>query len=241
MFGQNPIRKADTNPDHLFVQSMFYTIQGEGPFSGRPALFIRMAGCNLACHFCDTEFESGMSTPLTLGEVVTQVQQFPLEQRRLVVLTGGEPMRQEIGPLCSALLNSCGVQVIQIETAGTLMPARLLEMLPHPNIKFVCSPKTPKLHPDVPRFVSAWKYVIRASAVSPVDGLPMLGTSLSTKDQPVCVARPPRHVRDHGVYLSPCDEYDPAINALNQKAAVDSCLKHGYTLNLQIHKIVGVE
>jgi hypothetical protein len=63
MFGTNQIvgqkyfKDAPTNS--LFVTSMFFTLQGEGPFNGMPALFIRLTKCNLACSFCDTFFDDG--------------------------------------------------------------------------------------------------------------------------------------------------------------------------------------
>ena len=66
MFGKNPIRKAIfDNADFYEVQEIFLTIQGEGPYAGTPAIFIRLGGCNLACNFCDTEFESFEKMHLT--------------------------------------------------------------------------------------------------------------------------------------------------------------------------------
>ena len=70
MFGTNPKRPPLKNHDGLSldVVEIFPTIQGEGPFSGMPAIFIRLGGCNLACDFCDTEFEK--FEPIALEEVV---------------------------------------------------------------------------------------------------------------------------------------------------------------------------
>lgn len=63
MFGKNEIVGAkyfkDANSDEMFVTSMFMTLQGEGPYRGMPAFFIRLAKCNLACSFCDTFFDDG--------------------------------------------------------------------------------------------------------------------------------------------------------------------------------------
>jgi organic radical activating enzyme len=63
MFGKNEIVGQryfkDAAKDQLYVTSMFMTLQGEGPFRGEPAFFIRLAKCNLACSFCDTYFDSG--------------------------------------------------------------------------------------------------------------------------------------------------------------------------------------
>ena len=49
MFGKNEIAKARSVEDGYLVHSMFHTLQGEGPFAGHPALFVRFAGCNLRC------------------------------------------------------------------------------------------------------------------------------------------------------------------------------------------------
>lgn len=63
MFGKNEIvgKKffREARPDQMFVTSMFMTLQGEGPYRGQPAFFIRLAKCNLACSFCDTFFDDG--------------------------------------------------------------------------------------------------------------------------------------------------------------------------------------
>lgn len=58
MFGNNPIRKQVLRDDGaLYISGIFATIQGEGPLTGTPAIFIRLSGCNLQCGFCDTDFE----------------------------------------------------------------------------------------------------------------------------------------------------------------------------------------
>ena len=71
MFGTNTIigkKFFDKAPkESLYVTSMFFTLQGEGPYAGLPALFIRLAKCNLACSFCDTFFDDG--TWMTYDEI----------------------------------------------------------------------------------------------------------------------------------------------------------------------------
>ncbi len=126
MRGKNPIRGPEKGDGStLLVQHIFPTLQGEGPYAGVPAVFIRLGGCNLACAFCDTEFESFRE--IRLGEIVERVLSFSSDERgqeaergpfKLIVLTGGEPLRQPIGPLCAALIEA-GFTV-QIETNGTL-------------------------------------------------------------------------------------------------------------------------
>lgn len=239
MFGQNPIRSAVNTPEHLAVEDIFYTIQGEGPFSGAPCLFIRLAGCNLACHFCDTQFEKQAERPEPLSEVMSRVLAFPEKQRRLVILTGGEPLRQNPMALIEALSNA-GTRTIQIETAGTLWPTN--ELLPYIKMRrvvLVCSPKTPKVHPMIASMCDHWKYVVTAGEVDPDDGLPNRGTQVANKNKVQKLYRV-NNDRANQIWISPCDVYDAAKNQANVNAARDICLRHGYRLSLQVHKIIGV-
>lgn len=247
MFGKNPIRSAESDPLRLAITSIFYTLQGEGPFSGEPALFIRLAGCNLACTFCDTEFEAGVGHMLDMGEIGEMLLRFSRQQRRLVVITGGEPLRQAgIVRLCQGLYD-LGTEHIQIETAGTLWVDGLEEWANDVDMRMtiVCSPKTPRVDPAIQTFCHHWKYIVKESdARDAEDGLPVSGTQRATIGKPSRLARPrPRtigEIRDK-VWLSPCDEYDTVRNHRNMILARDLCLRFGYRLSLQVHKIVGVE
>ncbi len=71
------------------ISEIFYSLQGEGYRAGHPSIFIRLAACNLACDFCDTEFNSGK--PMTDAELLETIKNFPA---RWIVWTGGEPLLQ---------------------------------------------------------------------------------------------------------------------------------------------------
>jgi len=234
-----PIEKSEPHPEGLLdVHSVFYTVQGEGPFAGRPAVFIRLAGCNLQCPLCDTDYTSGrrlLSKFQLIIEVLQQLRgpyQTNHPDRDLIVITGGEPLRQRLGDFIGTALANF---VVQIETNGTLYDPSLSTLYDHPKLHFVCSPKTPKVAPEIVRRVDAWKYVISAGQVE-ADGLPSVTLNGCRPFRPL-----PLHQYHDKVYVQPCDEQDPVKNAANTKAAVDSCLRFGYTLCLQLHKIVGLE
>lgn len=102
------------------VIEIFASIQGEGAFIGKPAVFVRLAGCNLRCEWCDTkgswdetrsEFEK-----LSVEQIVTKIMEAG-NNRKLIVLTGGEPTIYDLTPLIKSL-RDCGFYVA-IETNGT--------------------------------------------------------------------------------------------------------------------------
>jgi len=229
MFGKNKKEKSITSRDgrDLEVNSMFHTIQGEGPFAGERAFFIRLAGCNLACSWCDTEFEKRTLTPT--GQILAEAE-LSTAPKGLIVITGGEPLRQNITPLCILLL-ARGYRV-QIETAGTLWPP----MLPveHDNLTIVCCPKTPKVHHEIERHCNHWKYVIQAGEQDPETLLPK-SCPTGAKGKPFV----PKHA--HRIYVMPCDEKHPTINQANIQAMVKAALTHGYRAGLQLHKYMEVE
>ncbi|MDE5555170.1 MAG: 7-carboxy-7-deazaguanine synthase QueE [Muribaculaceae bacterium] len=94
------------------VNEIFYSLQGEGFFTGTPAVFLRFCGCNRRCPFCDTDFADG--TEMTADEIISAVTAF---QSRHIVITGGEPTLQLDCDLVRALKASRFF--IQIETNGS--------------------------------------------------------------------------------------------------------------------------
>jgi organic radical activating enzyme len=100
----------------LQLAEIFYSIQGEGAFTGTPAVFVRLAGCNLACDFCDTDYS--LKFFASVDEVVERVAELGGDCP-MVILTGGEPLAQrETMPLIEAL-RSAGKRV-HIESNGTM-------------------------------------------------------------------------------------------------------------------------
>jgi len=235
---QVPEKRVTSDGSALAVNSIFYTIQGEGPFAGSPSVFVRLAGCNLQCPMCDTEYTN--RTTLTPQQIITDIG-LALDADRnseasrkvdLVVITGGEPFRQTIGPLVFELVNR-GFRV-QIESNGTYFEPDFPYL--HPNVTVVISPKAGSIHPKLWNRVRHLKYVATADSIMD-DGLPRHALEHPNGGQ---LPRPPQDW-EGTVYLQPVDEKDIFKDAANLQAVVKSCMRHGYRLCLQIHKLIGVD
>ncbi len=100
----------------LRLNEIFYSIQGEGTWTGTPAVFVRMAGCNLACDFCDTDYSVRFfaSVPDVVERVRAEGGDCPM-----VVLTGGEPLAQHESIALIDALRADGRRV-HIESNGTI-------------------------------------------------------------------------------------------------------------------------
>lgn len=228
----------------LEVVRIFRTIQGEGPYAGTPAIFVRLAGCNLRCSFCDTDYTSNRkwySVQALLDAVSLSKRDAPIN---LVVLTGGEPFRQNIWPFLEAYHRQSDRHESQIETNGVSWIDPPIGGVVDPLTEIVCSPKTPKLHKDLMAYDPAYKYILRAGEIDPEDGLPTVGLGgqgLSSKE--VRPGRPPKANDEYRprVYVQPLDEGDEFKNTKNTEACVEVCLKFGYQMSLQQHKLLGLE
>ncbi len=118
------------------LAEIFYSVQGEGAWTGTPAVFVRLAGCNLACSFCDTDY--ALRFIALVPDIVTRVRAAGGDCP-MVILTGGEPLAQTETPELIAALRADGRRV-HIETNGTIdVP------LP-PGVWLTVSPKE-RLHP----------------------------------------------------------------------------------------------
>ncbi len=153
-------RSRDDSSKELTVCETFLSIQGEGTRSGRPAFFIRLAGCNLRCRWCDTLYAVTAAGRRT--NVAALVKAAARHPRAMVAVTGGEPLLQEN---CTALLHALVregrevvletngsidiakapegvVRVIDIKcpgsgSGGSFMPENFLHLRPDDEIKFV--------------------------------------------------------------------------------------------------------
>lgn len=277
---QKPTKQERSDDGSLSVFSIFHTIQGEGPFAGHRATFIRLVGCNLQCPLCDTDYTSksrrmGLHDILVEVNDVSKVESVLYEDRdeqlsppsigasslALVVITGGEPFRQNIIPLVEELVQS-GFTV-QVETNGTLIDEDwyMFVNTTASGLKThtVVSPKTPRVSKWTFGLSNLyWKYVVEAGHTCPHDGLPtsVLGlemrvqrpwayVSKSNSERSKHLTALPNDLGVSGtykVYVQPVDMHDEADDGSSHlQEAVKSSQTFGYVLSLQSHKMAGLE
>jgi 7-carboxy-7-deazaguanine synthase len=191
MFGTNEIvgKKyfKDAPEDSLFVTSMFFTLQGEGPYAGMPALFIRTAKCNLDCSFCDTFFDDG--DWMTFHEIRVKAyntivnywkdkgENIPewVLPKVVLVVTGGEPLLQD--NLSKFLVDIQDTfEMMQIESNG------VLDTTVPEHVVLVCSPKCAEKNGKPTKYLkpsktileraNCLKFVMSADTESPYHTIP---------------------------------------------------------------------
>jgi 7-carboxy-7-deazaguanine synthase len=100
----------------LIINEIFHSIQGESSYAGLPFVFVRLAGCNLRCRYCDTRYAYEEGTPWELDRILGHLARFHC---RRVTVTGGEPLLQE---MTSGLISALIAQeyLVTLETNGSL-------------------------------------------------------------------------------------------------------------------------
>ncbi len=169
------------------------------------------------------EFDSAIKTDIS--QIITEIDKLSRNSqdkivRKLVVITGGEPMLQPIEKICRKLIKLN--YEIQIETNGTIM-----KKIPK-AVKIICSPKNLhgkyfNIRPDLLVKINAFKFLVSASNLN--------------------YSSIPKFVENNSniaVFVQPIDEYDVIKNQANLDLALRLCEENGYFISLQIHKILNI-
>lgn len=210
------------------VKEAFYSLQGEGFFSGRPAIFCRLSNCNLwtgreedrskaICQFCDTDFigtdgQNGgrFKNAKALCQHLLTLWPSDSSEPPFIVLTGGEPLLQ----VDQALVDEMHAFTfeIAIETNGTKTPPT--------GIDWICM--SPKANSEI--------------IMTQGDELKLV------YPQPDLMPEAVLNMAFDHFYLQPMDDANPAVQQQNLKAAIDYCLTHPkWKLSLQTHKLLGID
>ncbi|KAA3652717.1 MAG: radical SAM protein [Calditrichaeota bacterium] len=126
--------QSNSKPRWLRITEIFFSIQGESTYAGRPCIFIRTTGCNLRCSWCDTEYSFYGGEKLSVAQIMERIRLWPC---KLVEITGGEPLLQKHLPdLIHALYDE--EYEIMLETGGHMD----LSMI-DPRVKKIIDVKCP--------------------------------------------------------------------------------------------------
>lgn len=125
---------VDLPPETLVVHEIYRSIQGESTFAGLPCVFVRLAVCQLRCHYCDTPHAFQNGQRMSLEETTTEAL---LLGDRLVEITGGEPLLQpSVFPLMTRLADAG--RTVLLETSGSLDVKEV-----DPRVRIILDIKTP--------------------------------------------------------------------------------------------------
>lgn len=202
---------------------IFYSLQGEGARAGSPAVFLRLAGCNLHCSWCDTRYSWLSGCKLSVEEIAARLLNYSCPA---LVITGGEPLLQ--AHALEQLLKLLPADYhIEVETNGTLSPSpalaqRVDQWNVSPKLNHAGNAPADALRPDVlAAFLSterAWfKFVVRSEADwAAIDALQL----------------PPQRI-----ILMPCATTRSELDAARPAVAA-MCLKHGVRLGDRLHLVL---
>ncbi|MFM5736183.1 7-carboxy-7-deazaguanine synthase QueE [Aeromonas hydrophila] len=222
---------------HYPINEIFQTIQGEGVFTGLPAIFVRLQGCPVGCPWCDTRHtwvvdparevgvqavldcsnESDGWSKMSTEQILASFQQLGYQARH-VVITGGEPCLYDLQDLSAALIEA-GYQV-QIETSGTS------EILTHEQTWVTVSPK-----------------------INMKGGLPVLVSALERANEIKHPVATERHVEELDALLATArlrENVVIALQPISQKPratqlAMATCIARNWRLSIQTHKYLDID
>ena len=143
-------KSAVDSGEMLPLMEAFYTIQGEGYYSGTAAYFLRIGGCDVGCHWCDVKesWNADLHPPTSIADILKGIAEYPVDT---VVITGGEPLMWNLDKLTSSLKEK-GLKV-HLETSGAYPYSG--------NFDWVClSPKKMQLPQDVIKSITSELKVI---------------------------------------------------------------------------------
>lgn len=262
MFGKNE-RAGAIKGDDLLVTAIYHTLLGEGPWSGLPAVFVRLAKCNLSCSFCDTWFDTGermsivdvahTTSDLVAGTNIT-------ENQHVLVITGGEPTLQEALP--SYIEFAAKTQRwanIQIETNG--LRSTLFEKIQE-AVTWVVSPKCHERngkpeyyrmpaakaldYADCLRFVMTAERPYSRVPRWAIDWRNATGQEIFVSPMNIYLPEPAAALRNRlagqseNVYFRDDGLHDVQANRRNHEYAAEYCLRHGLRFQAPVHRYSGV-
>lgn len=207
---------------NLVLNEIFHSIQGEGPNTGHPSIFVRLGGCNLRCTWCDTKYtwdpKVADNFNSTVEDVVKEIRKYPCKH---LVITGGEPMLQQ--DKVKMLLQELKGYTAEIETNGSIR-CRINSLIEQIN----CSPKLSNSgnRPYALKILPTNRKVIYKFVVQ----------KRSDLDEIKAYAEA-HHIPKEKVYLMPEGVTKKAIQEKSEWL-VEICKKEGYHFSTRLHVLL---
>lgn len=200
------------------VNEIFLAIQGEGPWIGKPAIFIRTTGCVPPyCKFCDSKYSWKNGTEYPIKKIIEKLKKFDCHN---IVITGGEPLIQnDFYTLIKELNFNHPEYKIQIETSGK---SKLLMHLIG-NVTIVCSPKQYN-----------GKFVIQESVINDAHYFKFVVGGTNDFNNVLAFVKK-YDIPNHKVYLMPLTTYNKGRDAIIKRLVWQLCIKHNFNYSARIH------
>jgi 7-carboxy-7-deazaguanine synthase len=252
----------------LLVTSWFRTIQGEGPYAGRPAVFLRLAGCNLGskqdlCAWCDTSFQFDKGTAFEFSDLMMELTSLPgYNEKDILVVTGGEPTLQDslldfisgVGDMFARVqVETNGTQAAffkQMEDMEESLGDEPEEMLPYVRPSIVVSPKgstvagrIPEPSPLVLRYASCLKFVVTAEEDDPHHTVPEWAVNYHNEGGIVYVSPMCQYLRAYTGEISSIWDatlVNQEATARNYEYAARYAMENNFYLSLQTHLFTAI-
>ena len=205
------------------VSEVFLSLQGEGPSAGTPAHFIRLQGCDVGCHWCDTKYSWDASGGDSLEPDAIWAHARALGESQLLVVTGGEPL-EHAG---TARLLEQGLEQwprVEVETSGVAPPP-----LHHERLFYNVSPKLPSA---TPRWADTWRHVGAWVAEKHATFKIVVGDPPDLDDARRLVAQ--HRLPKARVMLMPEGMTDEALRARARELAA-ACTRDGFRMSPRLH------
>ena len=210
-------------PKPYRIAELFLSLQGEGPSAGTPACFLRLQGCDVGCHWCDTKYswDPQHGREIDAEEVWSELG--ALGPAPMLVVTGGEPLQHEgIGELLDRAVERW--PRVEVETSGLGRPPRSHARL-HYNV-------SPKLRSATPRWEETWEHTQSWIAEPRATFKLVVSSPADYDDARALIGR--HRIPGERVMLMPEGVTEAALRERSEWLA-DRCKRDGYRLSPRLH------
>lgn len=221
------MKKVGLTKVNFKVVEKFVSVNGEGPSSGQLAVFIRFAGCNLNCSYCDTMWANEKNVPYDLMSHEDIYEYIKSTEVKNITLTGGEPLLQEDVKELLELLSKNKELNVEIETNGSVLLHKFSNIENRPS--FIMDYKLPSSNMENKMLLDNFKYLTKKDTVKFVSG------SIEDLEKAKYLIDEYKLAEKTKVYISPVFG---KIDMNNIVEFMKDNKMNGVNLQIQLHKVI---